>query len=209
MSPTGEERWWYPPPLRRIVGPAEIWLNQILSSHCWYRPERIAPRLGRITRLTARPRTAEAVRPLWIYPQVGCRPLPPFSVVFTNVLTLKGPSLNWTEWRARLSLPGGERTGSSSWPWRDAGLLVVGWLRVVASRCGQFSLFRRLTSAAGSLTPVVRTLVSYTLPASRTRPNAAWHCYAPCWLARRQDSRRMALGVKLLCGRIPHCYPFH
>jgi hypothetical protein len=47
-------------------------------------------------------------------------------------------SLLWTEWRARLSLPGGERIGSSWWLWHDADVLVVswlaGWLRVVAWR---------------------------------------------------------------------------
>jgi hypothetical protein len=48
--------------------------------------------------------------------------------------------------------------------------------------------------------------VAYTLPASRTRPNVARRCYAPRWLARRQDSRRLALRVKLLCGRFPQRY---
>jgi hypothetical protein len=46
--------------------------------------------------------------------------------------------------------------------------------------------------------------IPYTLPASRMWPNAARLCYALHWLARWQDSRRLALGVKLLCGRFPH-----
>jgi hypothetical protein len=80
---------------------------------------------------------------------------------------------------------------------RDADVLVVswlvGWLKVVASRCGRFSFVRRLSSAAGSLNLALRSRVSYTLPASRTRPNAARRCYSPRWLARRQDCRRLAL----------------
>jgi hypothetical protein len=124
------------------------------------------------------------------------------------VLTSKGQSLLWTEWRARLSLPGGERIGSSWWPWRDTGVLVVSWLvcwlRVVALRCGRFSLVHRLSSVAGSLTWCSGMSASYTLPASRTRPNAAQRCYSPRWLARRQDCWRLALRVKLLCGRFPH-----
>jgi hypothetical protein len=114
--------------------------------------------------------------------------------------TLKRPPLYWTEWRAKLFLPGGERAGSSWRPWRDADVLVlswlVGWLRVVASRCGRFSLVHRLSSAAGSLTWRPGMSVSYTLPANRTRPNAARRCYAPRWLATRQDTRRLGVWGK-------------
>jgi hypothetical protein len=46
--------------------------------------------------------------------------------------------------------------------------------------------------------------VSYSLPASRARSNGARRCYSLRWLARRQDSRRLTLRVKLLCGRFPH-----
>jgi hypothetical protein len=122
-------------------------------------------------------------------------------------LTLRGPSLLWTEWRARLSLPGGERTGSSWWPWRDADLLVVSWLacwpRVVASRCCRFSLVHRLSSVSGSLTWRSGISASYTLPASQTRPNAARRCYARRWLARRQDSRRLAVWGKTALWEVP------
>jgi hypothetical protein len=37
----------------------------------------------------------------------------------------RGASLHWTEWRARLSLPGGKRIGSSWWPWREVNVPVV------------------------------------------------------------------------------------
>jgi hypothetical protein len=60
------------------------------------------------------------------------------------------------------------------------------------------------SSVAGSLTPALRSGVSYSLLASRTRPDAARRCYSARWLARRQDYRRLALRVKLLCGRFPH-----
>jgi hypothetical protein len=50
--------------------------------------------------------------------------------------------------------------------------------------------------------------VSYTLPDSRTWPSAARRFYAPRWWARRQDSRRLALRVKLLCGRFPQQQTF-
>jgi hypothetical protein len=110
-----------------------------------------------------------------------------------------------------MSLPGGERIGSSWWPWRDADVLVVSWLacwlRVVALRCCRFSILHRLSSVSGSLTWRSGMSASYTLPASWTRPNAARRCYAPRWFARRQDSRRLALSVKLLCGRFPHHHP--
>jgi hypothetical protein len=103
------------------------------------------------------------------------------------------------------SLLGGDRAGSSWWPWLDANALVVSWLELVASRyrsVGRFSLVR-CTGSTDCL--VLRMPVPYALPASWTRPNAARRCYAPCWLTRRQDSRRLALGVKLLCGRFPQC----
>jgi hypothetical protein len=45
--------------------------------------------------------------------------------------------------------------------------------------------------------------VSYALPASRTRPNAARHCYAPRWLARRQDSWRLAVWGKTALWEVP------
>jgi hypothetical protein len=99
---------------------------------------------------------------------------------------------------------GGDRAGSSLWPWRDANALVVSWLELVASRCrsvGRFSLVRCIESTDCL---ALRMPVPCTLPASRTLLNAARRCYAPRWLARRQDSRRLALGVKLLCGRFPH-----
>jgi hypothetical protein len=89
--------------------------------------------------------------------------------------------------------------------WRERS--QVSWLELVASRCrsvGRFSLVR-CTGSTDCL--ALRMPVSYTLPASRTRPNATWRCYAPCWLARRQDSWRLALGVKPLCGRFPHQLP--
>jgi hypothetical protein len=38
---------------------------------------------------------------------------------------------------------------------------------------------------------------------SQARPNGDRHCYAPCWLPRRQVARRLALRVKLLCARFP------
>jgi hypothetical protein len=125
-------------------------------------------------------------------------------------LTSEGPSLLWTEWRAGLSLPGGERIGSSWWPWRDADVLVVSWLAGWLSRGltmkASCHLFVPLCNVAGSLNLALRSRVSYTLPASWTRPNAARRCYSPRWLARRQDCRRLALRVKLLCGRFPHTY---
>jgi hypothetical protein len=65
--------------------------------------------------------------------------------------------------------------------------------------------FRWVELLDHTLTVVLGLSVSYTLLASRTRPNAAGRCYSPRWLARRQDSRRLAIRVKLLCGRFPHC----
>jgi hypothetical protein len=122
-------------------------------------------------------------------------------------LVSKGLSLLWTEWRAMRSLPGGDRAGSCWRPWRDADVLVVswlvGWLRVVDSRCGRFALVRRLSSSAGSLPWRSGMSVSYTLPASQTRPNAARHCFAPRWLARRQDSRRPAVWGKTALCEVP------
>jgi hypothetical protein len=44
-----------------------------------------APRLGRTTRLAARPRTAEAAQPLWIPPLVVYCLQPPCFVGVTNV----------------------------------------------------------------------------------------------------------------------------
>jgi hypothetical protein len=52
-------------------------------------------------------------------------------------------------------------------------------------------------------TLALRSRVSYSLPASLARSNAARRCYSPRWLARRQDSRRLALRAKLLCGSFP------
>jgi hypothetical protein len=45
--------------------------------------------------------------------------------------------------------------------------------------------------------------VSYTLPASRTRPNASRRYYALRWLARRQDSRRLAVWGKTALWEVP------
>jgi hypothetical protein len=98
------------------------------------------------------------------------------------------------------SLLGDDRAGSSWWPWRDTSPLVVSWLEHVISWCGSHSFV-----ALDPLPVMLGLPISYTLPASRTRPNAARRCYAPHWLARRQDSRRLALRVKLLCGRFPQC----
>jgi hypothetical protein len=46
--------------------------------------------------------------------------------------------------------------------------------------------------------------VSYALLVSRVRPNGNGHCYAPRCLPRQQVVLKLALGVKLLCGRFPH-----
>jgi hypothetical protein len=112
--------------------------------------------------------------------------------------TLKRLPLYWTEWRVRVV---------SAWRWLGQFVLVAltrhecsrSQLARARSFLMRFSLFRWLDP----LTVVLGLPVSYTLLASRTQPNAARRCYAPRWLARRQDSRRLALRVKLLCGRFP------
>jgi hypothetical protein len=60
------------------------------------------------------------------------------------------------------SLLGGERAGSSWWPWRDANALVVSWLEHVASWCrsvGRFPLVH-CTGSTDSGAPDARLLYS-------------------------------------------------
>jgi hypothetical protein len=54
----------------------------------------------------------------------------------------------------------------------------------------------------------LRMPISYTLPVSQARPNEDGRCYVPCLLARWQVARRLALRVKLLCGKFPQWLRF-
>jgi hypothetical protein len=64
-------------------------------------------------------------------------------------------------------------------------------------------LFLPLSNVVGSLPWRSGMSVSYTLPTSRTRPNAARRCCPPRWLARQQDSRRLAVCGKTTLWEVP------
>jgi hypothetical protein len=46
--------------------------------------------------------------------------------------------------------------------------------------------------------------LSYKIPLSLARSNGRWRCCAPRWLTRRPVARKLAIGIKLLCGSYPH-----
>jgi hypothetical protein len=45
---------------------------------------------------------------------------------------------------------------------------------------------------------------SYMQQVNQVRPNGDWCCCPPCWLVRRPGTRKLVVGVKLICGRFSH-----
>jgi hypothetical protein len=100
----------------------------------------------------------------------------------------------------------GSHTECSCWPWR--GVLVTGvqpccrWENHHAPAVWPHVLFIQ-PIAVECLVPF-----SYSLLISLARPNGDGRCYAPRCAASRQVNQRLALGVKLLCGRFPHIHNY-